>query len=180
MLRGAFAILYMLLVDAQPPVVRATVLIVATYTAVYLGRRRVSFNVLAFAGLIVLWMNPVDLFNVGPQLSFLRGRADGDGAGVAGDDARRGKAGYRTVARRAHWAGRIAVRLRGWLPRWILPQRQPAAIEKLLEQERSWLVRMLWLGGRVVRRFTLVSGAIWLLTMPWSWRGSTSSTPSPC
>jgi competence protein ComEC len=164
---GAFAILYMLLVDAQPPVVRATVLIVATYTAVYLGRRRVSFNVLAFAGLIVLWMNPVDLFNVGPQLSFLcvAGLMAMAPAWLAmTPGAERPDTGQLPVE--AHWAGRIAVRLRGWLPRWILPQRQPAAIEKLLEQERSWLVRMLWLGGRVVRRFTLVSGAIWLLTMP--------------
>ena len=68
---AAFTIFYMLLVDAQPPVVRATVLIVATCGAVYFGRRRVGFNVLALAGLIVLAVNPVDLFNVGPQLSFL-------------------------------------------------------------------------------------------------------------
>ena len=68
---AAFTIFYMLLVDAQPPVVRATVLIVAACGAVYFGRRRVGFNVLALAGLIVLAMNPVDLFNVGPQLSFL-------------------------------------------------------------------------------------------------------------
>ena len=68
---AAFAVVYMLLVDAQPPVVRATVLIVAACGAVYFGRRRVGFNVLALAGLIVLVLNPVDLFNVGPQLSFL-------------------------------------------------------------------------------------------------------------
>ena len=68
---AAFTIFYMLLVDAQPPVVRATVLIVAACGAVYFGRRRVGFNVLALAGLIVLAVNPVDLFNVGPQLSFL-------------------------------------------------------------------------------------------------------------
>ena len=47
-----------------------------------------------------------------------------------------------------------------------LAERQPAAIERLLEQERPWLVRMLWLIGRGVRRLTLVSGAIWLLTLP--------------
>ena len=68
---AAFTIVYMLLVDAQPPVVRATVLIVATCVAAYIGRRRAGFNVLALAGLIVLALNPVDLFNVGPQLSFL-------------------------------------------------------------------------------------------------------------
>ena len=68
---AAFTIFYMLLVDAEPPVVRATVLIVAACGAVYFGRRRVGFNILALAGLIVLALNPVDLFNVGPQLSFL-------------------------------------------------------------------------------------------------------------
>ena len=51
---AAFTIFYMLLVDAEPPVVRATVLIVVAYAAVYFGRRRVGFNVLALAGLIVL------------------------------------------------------------------------------------------------------------------------------
>ena len=68
---AAFALLYMLLVDAQPPIVRATVLIVAACAAVLIGRRRISFNTLALAGLIVLAVNPNDLFNVGPQLSFL-------------------------------------------------------------------------------------------------------------
>src|SRR5271166_6296217 len=68
---AAFTIFYMLLVDAEPPVMRATVLIVAACGAVYFGRRRVGFNVLALAGLIVLIVNPVDLFHVGPQLSFL-------------------------------------------------------------------------------------------------------------
>ena len=68
---AVFTFVYMLLVDAQPPVVRATVLIVAACGAVYFGRRRAGFNVLALAGLIVLVLNPVDLFNVGPQLSFL-------------------------------------------------------------------------------------------------------------
>jgi len=53
-----------------------------------------------------------------------------------------------------------------WLPRWMLFERQPAAIEKLLEQERTWPVRILWLAGRCLRRLTLVSGTIWLLTLP--------------
>ncbi len=68
---AAFALMYMLLVDAHPPVVRATVLIVGACAAVYVGRQRISFNVLALAGLIVLAVNPNDLFNIGPQLSFL-------------------------------------------------------------------------------------------------------------
>ncbi len=61
----------MLLVDAGPPVVRATVLVLVTCAAAYLGRRPLSFNSLAAAALVVLAMNPNDLFHVGAQLSFL-------------------------------------------------------------------------------------------------------------
>ena len=68
---AGFAVLYMLLVDAQPPVVRATVLIVVMCGAAYLGRRPLGFNSLAAAALVVLAVNPVNLFRAGPQLSFL-------------------------------------------------------------------------------------------------------------
>ena len=162
---AAFTIAYMLLVDAQPPVVRATVLIVAVCVAVYSGRRRAGFNVLAIAGLIVLVMNPVDLFHVGPQLSFLcvaglmAMAPTWMAAGPELSDSMQPQ--NERTSRRS-----MMSTIRRWLPRWILPERQPAAIERLLEQERPWLVRMLWLSGRVVRRLTLVSGAIWLLTLP--------------
>ena len=167
--RGRLYLLYMLLVDAQPPVVRATVLIVAACGAVYFGRRRVEFQCLG----------PGRPDRAGPQsgrsvqcraAAFLlvRRRADGHGAVVDGDDARPGQDGSPDRnRRRSHWQqGGLLVRLPRWLPRWVLPERQPAAIEKLLEQERPWAVRMLWLVGRFLRRLTLVSGAIWLLTLP--------------
>ncbi|MGA2257435.1 MAG: ComEC/Rec2 family competence protein, partial [Thermoguttaceae bacterium] len=160
---AAFTIFYMLLVDAEPPVVRATVLIVVAYGAIYFGRRRVGFNVLALAGLFVLAMNPVDLFNVGPQLSFLcvaglMAMAPLWMAAAPGPDPPDTK----QPPAESPWRKRVS----RWLPRWILPEPQPAAIERLLEQERPWLIRMLWLLGRGVRRLTLVSGAIWLLTLP--------------
>jgi competence protein ComEC len=66
-----FTLGYMLLVEAQPPVVRATVLVVVTCGAMLLGRRGSSYNSLAAAALAVLAWNPNDLFHVGPQLSFL-------------------------------------------------------------------------------------------------------------
>ena len=160
---AAFTFVYMLLVDAQPPVVRATVLIVAACGAVYFGRRRAGFNVLALAGLIVLVLNPVDLFNAGPQLSFLcvaglmamapSWMAMSPSPDLLDDKQLPVESPWRK------WISR-------WLPRWILPEPQPAAIEKLLEQERPWSVRMLWLVARLLRRLTLVSGAIWLLTLP--------------
>jgi competence protein ComEC len=64
-------VLYALLVDAQPPVIRATVLVVVMCGAALLGRRSLGFNSLALAALIVLAVNPGDLFRAGPQLSFL-------------------------------------------------------------------------------------------------------------
>ncbi len=64
-------ILYALLVDARPPVVRATVLLVISCWAVYLGRRPLGFNTLSAAGLVILALNPAELFRTGAQLSFL-------------------------------------------------------------------------------------------------------------
>ncbi len=160
---AAFVLVYMLLVDAQPPIVRATVLIVATIAAVYMGRYRTGFNVLALAGLIVLAFNPTDLFNTGPQLSFLcvaglmalapiwfAGKRDSD---LSNGEATISMPRWRAVLSR-------------WLPKWILPEPQPRAIAKLLEQQRPWTVRGLWYAARFLRHLTLVSGAIWLLTMP--------------
>jgi competence protein ComEC len=167
-----FTVSYMLLVDAEPPVVRATVLIVATCWAGYVGRRRVGFNVLALAALIVMGLNPVDLFNVGPQLSFLcvaglmaippawfavgtrRGTLDTPGPGMS----RSGSNGQ-VPSNWRKWLPR-------WLPRWVLPEPQPPAIQRLLEQERTWLVRYFWFVARAARHLILVSGAIWLLTIP--------------
>jgi competence protein ComEC len=68
---AGFAVLYMLLVDAQPPVVRATVMVVAICGAALTGRRHSPFNTLAAAALLVLAVNPVNLFRTGAQLSFL-------------------------------------------------------------------------------------------------------------
>ena len=68
---AAIIVFYMLLVDAGPPVVRATVLVLVICAAAYLGRQPLSFNSLAAAALIVLALNPCDLFRVGAQLSFL-------------------------------------------------------------------------------------------------------------
>ncbi len=67
---AGLAVLYMLLVDAQPPVVRATVLVVVMCGAAYLGRRPLGFNSLAAAALVVLAVNPADLFRAGPSCRF--------------------------------------------------------------------------------------------------------------
>lgn len=62
---------YALLTDANPPIVRATVVAVIVAFGQLIGRTGSVGNSLALAGLAVLAWNPSDLFNTGAQLSFL-------------------------------------------------------------------------------------------------------------
>lgn len=62
---------YTLLTDAEPPAVRATVLVGAVCAATYFGRAALGLNSLALAAIVVLAINPADLFRTGTQLSFL-------------------------------------------------------------------------------------------------------------
>ena len=68
---AVLTIIYALMTNAEPPVVRAAILVVTFCIALASSRRMDSMNVLAAAGLVVLALNPADLFRVGPQLSFL-------------------------------------------------------------------------------------------------------------
>ncbi|HEV3024838.1 MAG TPA: ComEC/Rec2 family competence protein, partial [Pirellulales bacterium] len=62
---------YALVIDAEPPAVRATVVVLVLCVARYWWRRFPAFNALALAALLVLYWNPAEMFRVGPQLSFL-------------------------------------------------------------------------------------------------------------
>ncbi|REJ65922.1 MAG: ComEC family competence protein [Planctomycetota bacterium] len=62
---------YALLADARPPVLRAAAIVVVFCFSLQLGRRSFRFNTLAAAGLIVLVLQPLELFSMGTQLSFL-------------------------------------------------------------------------------------------------------------
>lgn len=64
-------VLYAAATDAQPPVVRATVMVLIACLAMVLGRQPLGYNTLAAAGLVVLAINPAELFQSGTQLSFL-------------------------------------------------------------------------------------------------------------
>lgn len=66
-----FVVFYAWLVEFRPPVSRAAILIVLFCIGRLLGENSFSYNLLAIAGLIVLIINPTDLFGIGPQLSFL-------------------------------------------------------------------------------------------------------------
>jgi len=68
---AATTLFYAILVDARPPVVRATILVLVACGSMYLGRRKLGMNTLAAAGLVLLAINPAQLFQVGAQLSFL-------------------------------------------------------------------------------------------------------------
>ena len=68
---AVLTIAYCLLTDSQPPVVRATILVVVSCFAWMTLRRPSLINALSLAAIVVLAINPADLFRIGPQLSFL-------------------------------------------------------------------------------------------------------------
>ncbi|MES2789231.1 MAG: ComEC/Rec2 family competence protein [Planctomycetota bacterium] len=62
---------YVSMTDADPPILRAAVLVWIMLLSLVSGRPSAPLNHLAIAGLIILIRNPHDLFQVGAQLSFL-------------------------------------------------------------------------------------------------------------
>jgi len=67
----AVPLLSVIVIEPQPPVLRSAVTAAALLGGLAVGRRTQFLNSLALAALVVLWVNPVDLFDVGFQLSFL-------------------------------------------------------------------------------------------------------------
>ncbi|HEX3998087.1 MAG TPA: ComEC/Rec2 family competence protein [Pirellulales bacterium] len=131
--------LYALVTDAQPPVVRAMILVWIVCGSMWLSRRRAGLNSLALAGLVVVAFNPTDLFRAGAQLSFLA------------------VAGLILFADREH--RRMTTN----------PQGKPIAYDPLaalIERTRPWPVRALRWFGEEVRRTTLAGLVIWLVAMP--------------
>lgn len=62
---------FALLTGSSPSVIRATVMLTVYSLARLLSREGVSLNVLSFAAIIMLVINPLDLYDIGFQLSFL-------------------------------------------------------------------------------------------------------------
>ncbi len=62
---------FAVLTGMNPPVIRAAVLIVLAALATLFGRRVLSYNSLGVALVVVLAINPAELFRSGTQLSFL-------------------------------------------------------------------------------------------------------------
>lgn len=68
---ACLVVAYALIVGARPPVIRASVLVVLTLLSYIVGRRVSPANLLSAAALVVLAINPSELFRSGTQLSFL-------------------------------------------------------------------------------------------------------------
>jgi competence protein ComEC len=64
-------LVYVLLVGADPPALRAGVMGLVGLGAVFFGRRGTAYVSLCAAGLVMLALNPLTLWDVGFQLSFL-------------------------------------------------------------------------------------------------------------
>ncbi|NUQ60884.1 MAG: ComEC/Rec2 family competence protein [Pirellulales bacterium] len=122
---------YTLVTGAEPPAVRAAVLVVVMCAGYAAGKRGLPFNSLAAAALVVLAINPAELFSVGAQLSFLS---------VAG--------------------------MMWFAPHWMESRREADPLDRLIEQSRSWPVRIARRLVRMSGELVLVSAAIWLLTLP--------------
>jgi len=65
------ALAYALITAARAPILRAAILLEVSCLSQLIRRRGSPINALAAAGLVVLWLNPTQLFNAGAQLSFL-------------------------------------------------------------------------------------------------------------
>jgi competence protein ComEC len=128
-LTTGFVVFYAWLVEFRPPVVRASILIVLFCAARMLGRSGLSYNVLALAALLVLIINPTDLFALGTQLSFL------------------------------------AVAAIQFGNRWIFhPPADP--LQQLIQSTRPWPVRAYQAALQNLRAAFVVSGLIWLISIP--------------
>ncbi len=71
LLAGTIAIGFTILTGNRPPAIRATILVLVFCGSWFFHRPPRPFNSLAAAGLVVLAINPAELFRVGTQLSFL-------------------------------------------------------------------------------------------------------------
>jgi competence protein ComEC len=129
MLTIAFVVFYAWLVEFRPPVVRASILIILFCFARILGRAGLSYNVLALAALIILAINPTDLFSLGTQLSFL------------------------------------AVLSICFGNHWIFNQ-QTNPLKRLIASTRSWPVQIIAAVKDNVRAAFVISGLIWLISIP--------------
>ncbi len=184
-------LVYTLVADPRPPVVRATILTWMMCLAWHLGREAFSFNTLAAAGLAVLVINPCDLFNAGAQLSFL---AVGTLAWFAAFliEGRTSDPLQRLLAEARPWPLRVLWRVAGWfwkptlasLTVWVISMPLVAYHFNVFSPVAVFLTPLLWIpvtlllyAGFVVMLFGwlfppaamlfgwICNGLLWVLTV---------------
>lgn len=144
-------VVYTLVTGAPPSAVRAAILVVLVCVSLAWGKNVLGYNCLAAAALVVLAINPADLFRAGPQLSFL---AVGTLIWFGPHWMRwqQQDALDRLIERSRSWPWRLS----GWLGRWFLRATAVTAV--------VWASTL----PLVMARFNLVSPvAILLTTLLW-------------
>jgi competence protein ComEC len=68
---GSLCLVFVALTGARPPVLRAALLVAVVLLARGVNRQDSPLNSLSLASLILMWMNPTNLTQVGVQLSFI-------------------------------------------------------------------------------------------------------------
>jgi competence protein ComEC len=131
--------LYALVTDAQPPVLRAMILVWIVCGSMWVSRHRLGLNSLALAGLAVLAWNPADLFRPGAQLSFLA------------------VAALILFANCENW--RLAMGAKSI-------ERVDDPLKTLIARSRPWPMRALAWFGDELRRTMLLGLVIWLVAVP--------------
>jgi competence protein ComEC len=156
-------VVYALVAGADPPVLRATVLVSIACVGLWTGRRGAAFNALAAAAIVAMVLDPSQLFHTGTQLSFLCvailiwvGQSKPFSAKLEADPLEQ------LIASTRPWYEKVARSALRWT--WFL----------LLTSAVMWLVTL----PLVLYRFhvaspvaLLISPVVWLLALVAMWSG---------
>lgn len=133
---------YTALTGARPPVVRAAILVGIVVLALWMRRPAQPINTLSLAALVLMAFNPLLLFNMGVQLSFLAvatlltcSRGGGEGPS----------------ATRQTWD-------------------QERRLKRLVDQQRSLIGRLSWSLGRRLGQAVWFSGCVTAISTPLVWQ----------
>ncbi len=136
------SILFAAVTGANPPVMRAALLVTTILIAQWTMRRHLFLNSLSFAALVLLVLNPTNVQQVGVQLSFLSVAA-------------------LSFASRAEAARNVNQRLQ--------EESSAAKIEALVQQTRSTWMRRVTAITNHCKQYLWYSACVTLVTTPLTW-----------